>query len=339
MNPQVKLILTGGIAFAAGGLLFFYLARHPSPAGGDAGDGGAPAAGSATLKHNAQGEPVIMLDADAQKRIGLTMEAPVSTRWQPELKGYGRVIDPATLSAAVADLESARTLAVASGSEYDRLQTLASQNNVSTRALEAAKATATHDKLAFESILAKFALDWGQSLSNGDDREKILSGVVSGRMALVRVDLPPGETLPSPPASARIVALTDETKPVAGTLCSATAGVDPQTQSQGFFFLVQDPLLTPGAAVTGFLKVSGEPVGGVLVPAGAVLRYEGKGWVYVQTGDTEFARRSIPLDRLTEGGWFIAGDWAATNRVVVVGAPTVLSAELSGGNFNTGERD
>jgi hypothetical protein len=70
-----------------------------------------------------------------------------------------------------------------------------------------------------------------------------------------------------------------------------------------------------------------------------VLRYEGKGWIYVQTGTNQFARTEIPLDRLMENGWFVAGGLTATNRIVVVGAETVLSAELSGGGFSTGDRD
>jgi len=269
----------------------------------------------------------------------LTAENPASLQWQPEMKGYGSVIDPATLSAAVADLESARSAAEASGKEYNRLKTLAAQNNVSVRALEAAEAAATHDRVAAESAREKFALDWGQSLADGDTRGKILSATGNSQAALVRIDLPPGEALSSPPASARIVALTDETKPVEGVFCSATAGVNPQTQSQTFIFLVKDQPLTPGSAVTGFLKISGEPVAGVVVPASAVLRYEGKGWIYVQTGTNEFTRTEILLDRPVADGWFVSGSLAATNRVVVGGAPTVLSAELSGGSFNTGERD
>jgi hypothetical protein len=265
------------------------------------------------------------------------MELPVATQWQPEVKGYGRVVDPATLTAAVADLESARAAAEVSGKEYERQKILAAQDNASTRALEAAKAASTHDELVVKSALAKFKLDWGSALAEGGG--KILSDVVNGTAALVRIDLPAGETLPVPPASARIVALTDETKSVSGAFAGATDGVNPQTQSQSFFFLVKRQPLPPGAAVTGFLKISGEPVSGLTVPADAVLRYEGKGWIYVQTDATEFARREIPLDRLTENGWFVSENLSATNRIVVLGAQTILSAELSGGGFNTGGRD
>jgi len=77
----------------------------------------------------------------------------------------------------------------------------------------------------------------------------------------------------------------------------------------------------------------------VIVPPDAVLRYEGKGWIYVQTADNQFLRTEIPLDRLTDNGWFVSGDLTATNRVVISGAQTVLSAEMSGGEFNTGTRD
>ena len=338
MNTQVKFILTGIIAFAAGGLLVFSLARHPSKPGDAESDKGA-AAGPAQLKYGANGENIVTLDKETQERIGLKTESPVSAQWQPEVKGYGRVMDPATLSAAVAELESARTAAEASDKEYDRLKILAAQNNASLRALEAAKATATHDELAFQSTLRKFALDWGQALAEGLDREKTLSAVADGRAALVRIDLPPGETVSSPPASARIVALTDETKSIVGALCSATAGVNPQTQSQTFIFLAEGQPLTLGSAVTGYLKISGEPVAGVIVPAGAVLRYEGKSWIYVQTGTNDFTRTEIPPDRPANNGWFVSGNLTATNRIVVVGAQAVLSVELSGGNFNTGERD
>jgi hypothetical protein len=135
------------------------------------------------------------------------------------------------------------------------------------------------------------------------------------------------------------VTLADEAKSVTGEFSGATDGVNPQTQSQSFFFLVQNQPLAPGTAVTGFLKISGEPVAGEIVPADAVLRHDGKGWVYAQTGTNEFTRCEIPLDRAAADGWFVSGISTATNKVIVSGAQTVLSAELSGGNFNSGQRD
>ena len=289
-------------------------------------------------KAEVQNKAGVTIDAATQERIGLKVETPAATQWQPEAKSYGRVIDPATLTAAVSDLESARAAAEVSGKEFERQKTLAAQNNASARTLETAKASSTHDGLAFESALAKFKLDWGSALAEGANRQTTLSKIINGTAALVRVDLPAGETLPSPPASARIVALTDETKFVTAAFVGATDGVNPQTQSQSFFFLVKGQPLTPGAAVTGYLRISGDAVGGVVVPASAILRHEGKGWVYVQTETNQFVRVEVPLDRLVDRGWFVKDNLSATNRIVVSGAQTVLSAELGGG-FNTGTRD
>lgn len=290
----------------------------------------------AAEKAEVQNKAGVTIDAATQERIGLKVETPPAMQWQPEAKSYGRVIDPATLTAAVSDLESARVAAEVSSKEYDRQKTLAAQNNASARTLEAAQAVSTHDRLAFESALAKFKLDWGSALAEGSG--KILSETVNGSAALVRVDLPAGETLPAPPASARIVALTDETRFVSAAFVGATDGVNPQTQSQSYFFLVNGQPLASGVAVTGYLKVSGEAVGGVVVPASAILRYEGKGWAYVQTETNQFVRVEIPLNRMVEQGWFVSENLSATNRIVVTGAQTILSTELGGG-FTSGMRD
>jgi len=338
MNTQIKSLLVGLVAFAAGGLLMFYVVRHPPRADADDKDQAATTS-PVQLKHTASGESILVIDTATQERLGLKIENPVALKWQPEVKGFGSVIDPATLSTAVADLESARTAAEASGRESNRLKTLAEQNNASARVLEAARATSTHDQLGFESTRAKFALDWGNWLADQTNLATLVQQLSGGEATFIRVDLPAGQVLPSPPASARIVALTDETKSVNGELFSATVGVNPTTQSQSFFYLVKNQPLTPGAAVTGFLQISGSPLDGVIVSSAAVLRYEGKGWIYVQNGSNDFTRTEISLDHPAENGWFVSGNLTATNRVVVGGAQTVLSAELSGGNFNSGSRD
>jgi hypothetical protein len=290
-------------------------------------------------KTKAPEKPGVTVDDETQKRIGLTTAFPVATQWQPEIKGQGHVIEPAVLTTAAADLASAQAAAEVSRKEYERQQSLVADKNISARALETAGAAATHDALAVDSARAKFKQDWGAALADDDRRHKILPDLVSGAVMLVRIDLPAGESLSALPASARIVTLTDETNSVNGEFLGATAGVNPQTQSPGFFFLAKGAGLLPGAAVNGYLKISGDPMDGVIVPFSAVLRHEGLGWVYVQTDTNQFLRTQIPLDRLGTNGWFVSDAVTATNLVVVTGTQTVLSTELSQGGFNTGTRD
>ena len=281
----------------------------------------------------------VTIDAETQARIGLKIESPVAAQWQPEVKGYGTVIDPATLAEAVMTLGTARAAAEVSGKELKRLKTLAAQDNVSARTLEGAKADAQRDALALQSALVKFKQDWGSALAADGELAKIQTAVADGSAALARIDLPAGEVLNAAPTSARIIALTDESKPVTGEFSGSTDGVNPQTQTRSYFFLVKDQPLPAGAAVTGYVRSAGDPVSGVLVPVGAVLRHEGKGWTYEQTDTNQFVRVEVPLDKLTDGGWFVSENLTETNRIVTTGAQTVLSAELSTGGFNTGQRD
>ncbi len=296
-----------------------------------------PATDTPAEKTELEKKAGVTLDAETQARIGLKMDFPAATQWQPETKGFGFVIDRKTLAAAVTELDAAHVAAEVSIQELARQKTLAAQANASARALESAKVAFSHENSAYASAEAKFKLEWGSAFA--DANSTILSDVSNGTTVLVRIDLPAGETLPSPPASARILALTDETKSVHGEFVGATDGVNPQTQSQSFFFSIKGGALPLGAAVTGFLKTSGAAVSGVVVPLSAGLRHEGKGWVYVQTETNQFLRVEIPLDRLVENGWFVSENVSATNQIVVSGAQAILSAELGGGGFNTGARD
>jgi len=298
-----------------------------------------PTAEESRVHRGTNGETIVTLDEPTRNRMGLIVESLKSAQWQPEVTSYGRVLDPAPLAALVAELESARAAAEASREEYERLKVLAEQNNASARALQAAQATTKRDQLLVDSASAKLALGWGKTMTERSDLPALARSLTLGEAALVRLDLSAGETLSSPPVSARLESLADEKHPVAGEFFSAATTVDPQAQGLGFLFLAKGNGLAPGTAITGYLRVPGEASGGVIVPGAAVLRHEGKAWVYLQTGEGGFVRREISLDRPADKGWFIAGGITAKDRVVVSGAQTILSEEVRGGGFRGGDRE
>ena len=279
----------------------------------------------------------VTVDAETQERIGLKIESPAAMQWQPVVRATGRVADPMTFAAAAADYEAARAAASASQSELDRTQKLAAQDNASARVLEAAQAASARDTLAFKTSQAKFAAGWGAHLAAQTNLSAYAEKFMTDGKSLVKLSLPAGAFLNPPPPVATILALNNETNVVAAELADDMV-IDPATQVQTLLYAA-DEKLPPNIAVTGLLKVAGDPVDGVVVPVGAVLRHEGRGWAYVQTETNQFVRVEIPLDRLTDGGWFVSENLSMTNRIVTVGAQTVLSAELSGGGFNTGQRD
>lgn len=288
-------------------------------------------------KAGAETKPGVTLDAETQERIGLKVETPAPAQWQPGIHATGHVANPLTFMAALTDYETARTTAITSEAELERTEKLAAQDNASSRALEAAQATAARDRLALEAARAKFTADWGAHLAAQTNLAGFAEQLQTDSLSLVKLMLPAG-TFPNPlPETATIYILANETNAVAADFADDLF-IDPSSQVQTLLFSVKQKL-PPDVSVTAHLNLPGEPVSGLVVPTSAILRYEGKGWVYVQTGTNQFVRAEVALDRLMEGGWFISENISATNRIVVVGAQTVLSAELSSGGFSTGERD
>lgn len=303
-------------------------------------DGGKPAADTsdkATAQAGAETKPGITLDAETQERIGLKIETPAPAQWQPGIHATGRVANPLTFVAAATDYETARATAAASEAELERTQKLAAQDNASPRALEAAQAAAARDRLALQAARAKFTADWGAHLAAQTNLAEFAEQLLTDNLSLVKLMLPAG-TFPNPlPETATIYILGNETNAVAADFAD-NLFIDPSSQVQTLLFSVKQKL-PPDVSVTAQLNLAGEPVSGVVVPASAILRYEGKGWVYAQTATNQFERVEVPLDRLMEGGWFVSENLSATNHIVVSGAQTVLSAELSSGGFSTGQRD
>jgi len=294
-------------------------------------------AGASANKGPAEDKAGVTLDAETQERIGIKTEMPAPAQWQPVMRVIGHVADPLAFVASATAYETARAAATASQADLARTRKLAEQDNASARVLEAAQAAAARDALALTAARAKFRGDWGVKLAAQTNLTAVAERLQTDDVAYVKLTLPVG-AFPNPlPANATCYVLGNETNAIAAEFAD-DLGIDAATQVQSLLFLVKQKL-PPNLSVDAELKTSEEALNGLVVPASAVIRHEGKGWVYVQTGTNQFARAEVPLNHYTGTGWFISGELSATNQIVVIGAQTVLSAELSGGAFTTGERD
>ena len=226
------------------------------------------------------------------------------------------------------ELASAQASYTASSNELARLQTLSTSGNASARVLQAAEAAALHDQLLMQSARDRLVLSWGKGVAEQPDLAAFIQSLTSADAVLIRVDLPAGEHLAAPPAAARVVTLSGAATDA--QVLGAAMGVDPQTQGQGFILLIKTNAtrLMPGEAVTGYLKVPGEALNGVMIPRDAVIRTEGKCWVYVAAGEDHFTRKEIATDHPTDSGWFVTGGVTAGERIAVTGAASLLSEEL-----------
>lgn len=326
-----RLALKPGL-LAAAGLACFLAGCDKKHEGHEGHDHDEPPAGAESrVRRAADGSVSLTLDAETQKRIAL-QTAPLAPATLPrEVKAFGRVLDPAPLGLLVMELGAAQTARDASARELQRVKTLAEGQNASARAVEAAETAVRRDDIALEAVRLKLATGWGRALADQADLPGLARSLAAMESALVRLDLPAGETAATP-RGARLLGLAHSGPLITAEYLGPAINVEPQTQGRGFLFLVKsgDHGFRPGEALIGFIQQPGEPFRGVLVPASAIIRAAGKAWIYLQTGDTTFVRRDIALDHPAEGGWLVTAGLSASDRVVVTGAQVLFSEEQKG---------
>jgi hypothetical protein len=308
-----------------------WLAAHRSGAAPAAEKPAGDAPSGIKVTRDADGNVVLKVAPKTAELIGLKTAHPGAIQLKSEVKGHGQALDPAPLVGLLIELASAEAAATVSSNELARLKTLSAQGNASARVLQTSEAAALRDQLAVQSAHDRLALSWGNILEKATDLPAFTRSLTSLSAVLVRIDLPAGETLGTSPIGARVVALSGNSTDA--DYLGAAANVDPQTQGQGFIFLVRPRAsqFLPGAALIGYVQRDGDPLNGVIIPNDAVVRTEGAGWIYVQHGDAgDFLRFKIPLDHPAKSGWFVAGRVTAADSVVVTGAQTLLSEESKG---------
>lgn len=320
------------VVVIGGGIYFFKHRGETAKPGGEKAAAEKPAdeEGEKTkVTRDDSGRVVVHMSDETQGNIGILVAKPAAAQLSPEVKGYGRVLDPTPLATLLTELASARAAYVASSNELVRLKILAAQGNAPERALQTGEAVALRDQLAIQSARDRLTLSWGKSIAEQTDLTAFVQSLTSQNTLLARVDLPLGETMSAPPTGARLVTLGGDS--LEAELLGAAPNVDPLTQGRGFLFLAKPkaaPLL-PGEAFTGFLKIPGEPLAGVLVPRAAVVRTEGAGWVYRLDGGSEsFTRIQVALEHPQESGWFVTSGVSTNDYLVVTGAQILLSEEL-----------
>lgn len=287
------------------------------------------------------GLPAITLDLPGQRRSGLVMQPQVSAVHRDELQALGTVLSIQELGAlrtsnvaARAQAEAANATAQASAAEYRRLRILHDEEqDVSTKALQAGEASMRADQAAAEAARAALTAtqqsavqQWGGDLASAAAMNSPLyARLATGQEVLVQVVLPSDSTSVQPPTQARLQVRRDTF--VTARLVSAARRVDPRVQGASFLYLAPAAGMAPGTSLTVFLPVGGERQG-ALIPASAIVWWQGQPWVYTRHDGEHFIRRELPADQSTDGGWFVPRGFGNGEPVVVGGAQLLFSEEL-----------
>lgn len=281
---------------------------------------------------------VVRLEKEKWHALALDRAEPEKASLPPHRTAYGRVLDPLPLLTLDEELSSAEAALAVTRAENERLQKLlASGENTSRKNAEAAQAQFRADEIKLKGLQRRAQLEWGAlaPVNDPEQRGRFVDALAHGEKSLVRVDLLPGDALTETPIHARMLILGRESIPVeTHSLCAASA-VDPKTQAQGFHLLVDHPPfpLRPGMALSAWLQLPGNARPGFLLPRSAVLRHDGRTWVYVQEEEEKFVRKPVTLDTPMDDdrGWFVsetAGGIHAEDLLVLTGAQSLLSEEL-----------
>jgi len=284
------------------------------------------------VQHGTNGETFLKLDQETQTRAGLKTVELQPAQLMPEVKGYGRVLDPAPIAALMTEYNAAQAALEVSRQEYERVKKLnALDQNVSLRTLQTAEATARHDQILADAAAQKLMAVLGPGVLGRKDQTAFLESLANLKDYVVRIDLPATESLKEPPTAARIGSLQSGEGLIEAQFLGKATTVDTQMQGQSFLFLTKAAFsLAPGAFVTGYLQVPGEKSDGVVVPRTALLRHEGETFVYVQTGENLFERKEIELEHPVGEGWFVREVLKPKDKIVTAGAQQLLSEELKG---------
>ena len=280
---------------------------------------------------------------------------------EPRLLPTDRLNFTTQLATARADLNSSLASVTAAQSAYDRAKALNADNkNVSDKAVQEAEARLATEQAKERAARANVnsleaSLQPGGTIGNrpivaerggeivdilAQPGEAVEQGASLVRVArlnhlLVRVDLPIGDHISPSNRSALIIAAGFEDQPpLPAERMAVAAATDPHTQGISLLYRLKKTLfgLRPGTAATALLPAPGSSRQGVLIPRSAIVEQGGKSWVYVETSDGRFARRAVPIDLPLPKGFFAVSGFSPGDRVVVVGAQSLLSEEFKSEN-------
>lgn len=269
----------------------------------------------------------VQVASATQKRLGVATAPLAAARRQAAATGFARVLDALPLVTLDSDLATAATAAAASRAEAARTKVLAAADaTVSLKVAQAAQALASADTVRLTLLRRRVGLEWGPAFANEARRARLISELVTGRAALVRIDAPAGT---GDVQSAHMQLGGGETVNIAILGPARTA--DPRVQTGGLIGVVRGPVAARlGVGMSTPVALSGAAGGaGVIVPRSALIRTAGQTFAYVRKDATHFERRALVAPTPQPEGLFSAGGFSVGEPVVVSGASALLAAETA----------
>lgn len=297
----------------AGGVIYAYRSHTTAPAA----ESDAPVVAPSRLQQE-RGEVSIRLDSAGLRNAGLTLAALHAGAEAGQLELRGEVVaDPDAMTVVRAPVSG--RLAVLEGHQWPAYgDRIATGDQVAT--VSDARAITVPRGGTVTRVLARA----GAIVQAGDP----LLEITDFERPVVRVSWT-DDAPPAPPASIRVLppdAAATHTASVIGPAPEA----DPVTRRAAYLYRLEGPWAAarPGYLVRAMVPTSSPVVRGVVIPASAVVQWDGLEWAWLRRDAGRFIRVRVPTDRPLGDGWLAGPPWKAGDSVVVKGAEQLLSEEF-----------
>jgi hypothetical protein len=295
----------------------------------------------------------VRLTPDQLQQIGLETAVLKAAPHPEEFRAYGTVVDIARITEltnsyanAQAQLQIAQAKLEVAKSAFERTKNLVQSAALPKKEAEAAEGTFRTDQATLaaaesrvKTLAATAQQEWGPVIGKGIiERSPEVVRLIERDQFLVQVTLSPGVTLTEPPRTALAQSPTRDANIDLQYVSPATR-TDPRIQGLSFFFAAPgDSGLLPGMNTTVYVP-SGKTYEGVFVEDTAIVRWQGRSWVYLRVGPDTFKRQPISTDQPVSDDDYVVRDIPIGSEIVMRGAQVLLSEEAKSELRGAGDYD
>ena len=295
-------------------------------------------------------QPAVKLTSSQQGQVGLETAIVKAAPHPEQIRAYGAVLDISRITEltnsyanAQAQLQTAQAKLEVAKSAFERTRNLVDSAALPKKEAEIAEGTLRADRAALtaaesqvRTLAATAQQEWGPVIGRGIvERAPSVVRLIERDQFLVQVTLPPGATVIAAPGAALAQAPTRNANIDLQYMSPATR-TDPRIQGLSYFFSAPgDSGLLPGMNTTVYVP-SGTTYEGVFIEDTAIVRWQGRSWVYLRVSPDSFRRHPISMDQPVSDDDYVVRDIPSGSEIVMRGAQVLLSeeakSELRGGD-------
>jgi hypothetical protein len=225
---------------------------------------------------------------------------------------------------------------------YERFKALNDDNkNVSDKAFQEMKVNFENTKIKLQTtqelitgIKQNIRAQWGEiilSMIDAGARKELFEFLVQGKARIIKVTLPEHADN-QPPKNISLALIDNLNEKFLASYLAESPTLDKSIKGKTYFYIVYSNQLRIDSKVIANQvqdKLSSESGKYLAIPKEAVIWNSGQAWVYVQSSENKFFRKSIETITESSNGWIVKENQIKENDLIVInGAQLLLSEEF-----------